>query len=258
MKKSEPQVAASRLRSAHPSLGQDVHEESYQSAYLASSTHLKGVHSNNAGDASMEVAARILASPEIRELQGGDLVVKPPVVKTVLYKKFDPSVGSAGVKSQSSHKSNQNLPSQASAQRYTEGQLVQNMHADDQLLPIMDYATDVQVRPARPQSTAIRNRPNHIGHSPKQHETINTLALHPQHSINSINHSIEPEAQVSGQYEIMQDTKSKFRNQAARTNIKVNQQSLSSDQPNADLVNLDYAHLRNHQLVNNDASNPLG
>ena len=126
----------------------------------------------------------------------------------------------------------------------------------------MDYATDVQVRPARPQSTAIRNRPNHIGHSPKQHETINTLALHPQHSINSINHSMEPEAQVSGQYEMMQDTKSKFRNQAARTNIKVNQEqselhkSLSSDQPNADLVNLDY--LRNQQLVNNDASNPLG
>jgi len=34
----------------------------------------------------MEMAA----SPEIRELQEGGLVVKPPVVKTVLYKKFDP------------------------------------------------------------------------------------------------------------------------------------------------------------------------
>jgi len=176
------------------------------------------------GDVSMEMAASLLISPEIRELQEGDdfndLVVKPPVVKTVLYKKFDPSVGSAGIKSQSSHQSSQNLPSQASLNRHTEGQLVQNIHAEDQLL---DYATDVQVRPARPQSTAIRNRPNHIGHSPKQHETINTLALNPQNSINSINHSIEPEAQVSGQYEIMQDTKSKFRNQAARTNIKVNQ-----------------------------------
>ena len=35
--------------------------------------------------------------------------------------------------------------------------------------------------------------------------------------------AIEPEAQASGQYEIMQDTKGKFRNQATRTNIKVNQ-----------------------------------
>ena len=122
MKKSEPQVAASRQRSEHASLGQDVHEESYQSAYLASSTHLKGVHSNKEGDASMEIAA----APEVRELQEGGLVVEPPVVKTVLYKKFDPSVGSAGIKSQSSHKSNQNPPSHASLNRYTEGQLVQN------------------------------------------------------------------------------------------------------------------------------------
>lgn len=86
-KKSEPQVAPSRQRSEHASL----HEESYQSAYLASSTHLKGVHSlshtpQKEGDVSMEMAA----SPEIRELQEGGLVVKPPVVKTVLYKKFDP------------------------------------------------------------------------------------------------------------------------------------------------------------------------
>ena len=243
MKKSEPQVAASRQRSEHASLGHDLHEDSYQSAYLASSTHLKGVHSNKEGDASMEMAA----SREVTELQEGNVVVKPPVVKTVLYKKFDPPVGSAGVKSQGSRESNQNSPSAASLTRFKEGQLVQNVQ-DDELL---DYATNIQVRPVRPQSTAIRNRPNHIGHSPVQHETINTLALNPQNSINSINQSNEPEAQFSGQYEIMQDTKSKLRNQAARTNIKVNQKSLHSDQPNADLGNIDYAHLRN----NNDISN---
>jgi hypothetical protein len=248
MKKSEPQVAASRRSSEHASLGHDLHEESYQSAYLASSTHLNGVHSNKEGDASMEMAA----SPEVRELQGGDVVVKPPVVKTVLYKKFDPSVGSAGVKRQSSCESNQNSPSPTSLTRYKEGQLVQNVQ-DNELL---DYATNMQVRPIRPQSTAIRNRPNQIGHSPQQHETINTLALNPQNSMNSINHSNEPEAQFSGQYEILQDTKSNLRNQAARTNIKVNQKSLYSDKPNTDLVNIDYTHLRNNNESSNQQSQP--
>ena len=85
-------------------------------------------------------------SPELRELQEGDLVVKPPVVKTVLYKKFDPSAGSAGVKSQSSRESNQNLPSPAALTRYKEGQLVQNVQADQ----LLDYAASVQVRPPRP------------------------------------------------------------------------------------------------------------
>lgn len=163
---------------------------------------------------------------EIRDLQEGDFVGKPPVVKTVLYKKFDQKVGSAGIKSQSSHKSNQNSPSRASLNRYKEGKLVQNVHNNDQLL---DYATNIQVRPARPQSTAIRNRPNQIGNSPKHHETINTLALN-QNSINSN----EPEGHISGQYEIMQDdhnqhTNSKLRNHPTRTNIKVNQKTLHSD-----------------------------
>ena len=168
--------------------------------------------------------------------QVADFAAKPPVVKTVLYKKFDPQASSAAIKSRSSHKS-------SSMHRYQEGQLVPNVPDGSQL---QDYATNIQVRP---QSTDIRGRPKQIGASPNhQHETINTLPLHHQHSINSNHLSIDQaEGHVSGQYEIMQDTKNKFRKNAARTNIKVNQRAADSEPANADLVNIDAANIRNNQ-----------